>query len=52
MLHFLIGTACAIFIWKTYQQWRIERFAQKTLAPYGGLTHGLKKSWWARTFHG
>jgi hypothetical protein len=34
MFHLLIGIACAIFIWKSFKQWRAERAERAFLASW------------------
>jgi len=37
----LVGTACAIFIWKSFQAWRRQRetarLTKEVMTPYGGM---------------
>jgi len=48
MLHVLIGTVCVIFIWKSFQKWRQDRWVKRTLEVGAGLdqikTHGRPTS--------
>lgn len=43
MFHALVGIAAAIFIWKTFQEWRQRRAVRRMLAPGAGLTRGIKR---------
>jgi hypothetical protein len=33
----VVGTACTVFIWKTYKKWREDRWAKRVLRPGAGL---------------